>query len=529
MDQTPGSTVPATTSHDPLIGRVLDGRFELVELLAKGGMGRVYKGIQSPLGRQVAVKVLDLSDSVEDDGNFRSRFFREASVCAKLTHPNTVRVFDYGQDGETYFLVMELLEGRTLHRMVKDEGPLSPLRAVRLIRQVSRSLYQAHQQGVIHRDLKPANIFVADHGDNESDEEFVKVLDFGLVKPMDAGTQVTRAGNILGSPAYMSPEQVMGKPVSPASDVYSLAACMFVLLTRELPFRREHPMAVLNAQLNAPPPTLRETLPGRPFPDSLEWVMARALEKDPEDRFVSMRQFDRALRLVERDLRGQGPVAPMTLVDGLLVSTDLEDSTELRPEKPFVRTPNPANSAPTRAMPAQAPNSQATLALSNPPEERSAVSQFAMGLGVAGAAVLVVSILTAVAVYFFVLPQTQGSGAGVASPVEIQTPVIEGEPVLEPAQVEVGSDPSPQTDTPKPGAAKPKPVDPAPASEVKSSPRTPKAVAKPPPAAAATEPTPQVQPDPAPAPTQEKEPSTEKPAPETENKPRELRDPWETP
>lgn len=528
MDQTPGTAVPATTSHDPLIGRVLDGRFELVELLAKGGMGRVYKGIQSPLGREVAVKVLDLSDSVEDDGHFRSRFFREASVCAKLTHPNTVRVFDYGQDGETYFLVMELLEGRTLHRMVKEEGPLNPLRAVRLIRQVSRSLYQAHQQGVIHRDLKPANIFVSDHGDDDSDEEFVKVLDFGLVKPMDAGTQVTRAGNILGSPAYMSPEQVMGKPVSPASDVYSLAACMFVLLTRELPFRREHPMAVLNAQLNAPPPTLRETLPGRDFPDSLEWVMARALEKDPEHRFVSMRQLDRALRLVERDLRGQGPVAPMTLVDGLLVSTDLEDSTELRPEKPFVRAPNPANSAPTRAMQAQAPNSQATLALSREPEERSAVSQFAMGLGVAGAAVLVVSVLTALAVYFFVLPQTQG--AGVASPAGIQSEAPDGEAVVEPAKVELGSDPAPPAGTPEPSTAQPETPAPAPASEAKPSARPPKATpaSKPPAAAAEPDPTPVAQPA-TPAPTQEKEPSVEKPAPETENKPRELRDPWETP
>ncbi|MFT5582427.1 MAG: serine/threonine protein kinase [Cognaticolwellia sp.] len=516
MDPTTGSVVPGTTSHDPLLGRVLDGRFQLVELLAKGGMGRVYKGIQSPLGREVAVKVLDLSDSVEDDGHFRSRFFREASVCAKLTHPNTVRVFDYGQDGETYFLVMELLEGRTLHRMVKDEGPLNPLRVVRIVRQISRSLYQAHQQGVIHRDLKPANIFVCNHGDEDGDEEFVKVLDFGLVKPMDAGTQVTRAGNILGSPAYMSPEQVMGKPVSPASDVYSLAACMFVLLTREMPFRRDHPMAVLNAQINAPPPTLRETLPTAEFPDSLEWVMARALEKEPELRFSSMRQLDRALRMVERELRGQGEAAPMSLVEGVLVSADLEDSTELRPDRPFVRKSNPINTAPTRAINPEPVNSQATLALSEPvQQDRSAVGQFAMGLGVAGAAVLVVSVLTAVAVYFFVMPE---GGMPVVGPVavEVGIPVVVPDALPDALPVQ-----DPDVPAPVPQAS------PAPA-QVKPAASRPKTA--PSPAADLVPDKPSVSPESAPtAKPLIQEPEPQQAAPETQNKPRELRDPWETP
>ena len=520
MDPTTGSPVPGSTSHDPLLGRVLDGRFQLVELLAKGGMGRVYKAIQSPLGREVAVKVLDLSDSVEDDGHFRSRFFREASVCAKLTHPNTVRVFDYGQDGETFFLVMELLEGRTLHRMVKEEGPLKPLRVVRMVRQISRSLYQAHQQGVIHRDLKPANIFVCNHGDEDGDEEFIKVLDFGLVKPMDAGTQVTRAGNILGSPAYMSPEQVMGNPVSPASDVYSLAACMFVLLTRELPFRRDHPMAVLNAQLNAPPPTLRETLPAADFPDSLEWVMARALEKEPELRFASMRQLDRALRLVERELRGQGEAAPMSLLDGVLVSTDLEDSTELRPDTPFVREPNPVNTAPTRAMKTGAMEGvQPTLSLTEPvQQERSAVSQFAMGLGVAGAAVLVVSVLTALVIYFVVLPQqtaSQGPPAALAQPIE---PAPKAEPVAPPIEP---VPPAAEQDAPE------TPVK-SPDTQPRAKPETKNTASQPAAAPAQSEPASKPDVDPA-APPEIQEPAPEEASPETQNKPRELRDPWETP
>jgi serine/threonine-protein kinase len=312
----------------------------------------------------------------------------------------------------------------------------------------------------------------------------------------------------------MSPEQVMGKPVSPASDVYSLAACMFVLLTRELPFRRDHPMAVLNAQLNAPPPTLRETLPTVDFPDSLEWVMARALEKEPERRFASMRQLDRALRLVERELRGQGESAPMTLVDGVLVSTDLEDSTELRPDKPFVREPNPINTAPTRAMNPEGANSQATMALSKPEQERSAVSQFAMGLGVAGAAVLVVSLLTAIAVYFFVLPQGTAPVLEPA-PTELAPPVEPPEvvPVTEAAveAAEPAVDVAPQ-DEPEPRA---KPTTPP-----KSTPK---------PAADRTPDKPSVSPETPLANPVIQEPEPEQADPETQNKPRELRDPWETP
>jgi serine/threonine-protein kinase len=523
MDPTTGSAAPGTTSHDPLLGRVLDGRFELVELLAKGGMGRVYRAIQSPLGRQVAVKVLDLSDSVEDDGHFRSRFFREASVCAKLTHPNTVRVFDYGQDGETYFLVMEMLEGRTLHRIVKDEGPLEPLRVVRLVRQISRSLYQAHQQGVIHRDLKPANIFVCNHGDEDGDEEFVKVLDFGLVKPMDAGTQVTRAGNIMGSPAYMSPEQVMGNPVSPASDVYSLAACMFVLLTREMPFRRDHPMAVLSAQLNAPPPTLRETLPSANFSDSLEWVMARALEKEPEQRFSSMRQLDRALRLVERELRGQGVAAPMSLVKGVLVSTDLEDSTQLRPDKPFVRKSSPVNTDPTRAIHSGAANSQASLAIfQTESQERSAVGQFAMGLGVAGAAVLVVALLTAVTVGFYVLSE---KNRHVVSPVavEVVRPVVPLNGLSKPEPPALQDLAQPLTEVPAS-----KHLRKSDALQVNLAAPSPKTARSPAANPVADKPSVSAESTPTANPVIQ-EPAPQQADPETQNKTRELRDPWETP
>ena len=334
---------------DPLVGRVLAGRFRILECIAQGGMGRIYRAEQAPLGRTVAVKVLHLDARNEDDGNFRERFFREASVCARLSHPNTVRIFDYGTEDGVYFIAMEFLEGRTLNDLIRKEGPLAPTRAITIARQICRSLEQAHSQGVIHRDLKPANVFLAAHGP----DEFVKVLDFGLVKAIDSKSQVTRAGNILGSPAYMSPEQVLGTPVTARSDLYALGVILYACLTRALPFKRDNPLAILNAQAHAEPPTFARAAPDVDVPESLEWIVMRCLEKQPAERFESMAELERALRLADQELNGSVSDISWSLTDGRLdVPEGLGDSSSqisrsLRPSPPVSDSVQDAPSSPT--------------------------------------------------------------------------------------------------------------------------------------------------------------------------------------
>src|SRR6516165_9958016 len=175
----------STGAPDPLIGRLINDRFKITALIARGGMGKVYRAEQAPLGRLCAIKVLNPNYAGEHDPEFHKRFFLEASIASKLTHPNTVTIFDYGRtDDDIYFMAMEYLDGKTLHRAIREAGHLSEERAAHVARQICRSLREAHTLGVIHRDLKPANIFLVEHGD-ESD--FVKVLDFGLVKHVAEG------------------------------------------------------------------------------------------------------------------------------------------------------------------------------------------------------------------------------------------------------------------------------------------------------------------------------------------------------
>ncbi len=187
---------PATEREipeDPLIGRSIAGKYRISAQIAKGGMGRIYRAEQAPLGRLVAIKVVNAKFAA-DDPEYEKRFFLEASVVSQLTHPNTVTVFDYGKtEDDIYFMAMELLAGRTVHRALKAEGPFPALRALNIVRQVCRSVREAHDLGVVHRDLKPANVFLAEHPD---EEDFVKVLDFGLAKHMgeNADEQLTQTG-----------------------------------------------------------------------------------------------------------------------------------------------------------------------------------------------------------------------------------------------------------------------------------------------------------------------------------------------
>jgi diguanylate cyclase (GGDEF)-like protein len=284
--------------QDPLLGQVLDRRFELTEYIACGGMGRVYKAVQRPLDRVVAIKLLgDVSQGVEE---FQRRFFLEASLCARLSHPNIVRIFDYGcHDDDLYYIAMEYLEGQTIKHLVADQGWIEPLRAIAILKQVCAALIEAHGAGLVHRDLKPSNLFIIS---DVFGGDFVKILDFGVVKQLSVDMEFTHVGSTLGSPLFMSPEQIRDSDVDGRSDLYSLGVILFQMLTGTFPFTASEPLQVLMKHLNDPPPSLAEANPQiRIFP-ALERLVRRALEKSKEDRFSDARDMLQALIEVESQL-----------------------------------------------------------------------------------------------------------------------------------------------------------------------------------------------------------------------------------
>jgi serine/threonine-protein kinase len=272
---------------DPLIGKTINDRFQVTSLIARGGMGKVYRGKQMPLGRDCAIKVLSVKQG-EVDEDFERRFFLEASILAKLTHPNTVTVFDYGrtEDGVLY-MVMEFLEGHTLKQTMRDEGPFDQDRGAHVARQMCRSLREAHSLGVVHRDLKPGNVYLVEHGD---ERDMVKVIDFGLVKNVDASNteDLTQAGLFMGSPKYMAPEQIRGEHVDARTDIYAMGVMLYEMVCGEVPFDRANQVDLLLAHVNERPKRPRERKPDVQINEGFEAIIMRCLEKNPDDRFTSM-------------------------------------------------------------------------------------------------------------------------------------------------------------------------------------------------------------------------------------------------
>ncbi len=280
----------------PLLGRVFQGRYRIIQRIGEGGMGAVYRAEQVCLGRTCAVKILTKLDSRRPGDNPAKRFFLEAAVASRLAHPNTVRVFDFGStDDGICFIAMEYLQGRTLQSVLLHEGPMPEARMIRVAQQVAKSLREAHDMGVIHRDLKPSNVFLLQSGD-ESD--FVKVFDFGLAKRLDPEQDegITYCGGmVLGTPWYMSPEQATGSAVDPRTDVYSLGINMYEMMTGAPPFRRSSTVKVMLAHVDDPVPPMKRMFPGIQVSPAVEAVVLKCLKKDPDDRFQSMQQVLDAL------------------------------------------------------------------------------------------------------------------------------------------------------------------------------------------------------------------------------------------
>ncbi|MGC4112404.1 MAG: Stk1 family PASTA domain-containing Ser/Thr kinase [Nocardioides sp.] len=279
---------------DPLTGQLLDGRYRIGGRIARGGMASVYEGLDTRLDRVCAVKIMHTG--LGADGSFAQRFEREARAAARLSHPNVVSVFDQGDDptidGGTVYLVMELVSGHTLRDVIRDEAPMSPVRAVALMEPILSALAAAHRSGLIHRDIKPENVLIAD----EPSGGRIKVADFGLAKAVSADTQHTATGGvIIGTVSYLAPELVVEGTSDARADVYAAGVVLYELLTGEKPHAGESPIAVAYKHVHedVPPPSL--LAPG--VPAYLDALVARATARDraqrPADAGVLLHQLHR--------------------------------------------------------------------------------------------------------------------------------------------------------------------------------------------------------------------------------------------
>lgn len=266
------------------VGDLLEQRYRVDTPIARGGMSTVYRCVDLRLGRSVAAKVMD--EKFMADPAFRSRFRREARAMAQLSHPNLVGVYDTGADGEHLFLIMELITGGTLRELLAERGPMPPHAAMAVMDNVLKGLKEVHRAGMVHRDIKPDNVLIgSDHA--------VKVSDFGLVRAAAAETAAQPGSPIIGTAAYLSPEQVRGEAIGPASDVYSAGIVLFELLTGLTPFSGDDSYQIARARLKEPVPAPGEWIDG--VPEELNELVAVATAADPEDRYANASEFHRAV------------------------------------------------------------------------------------------------------------------------------------------------------------------------------------------------------------------------------------------
>ncbi|MFO0607905.1 MAG: serine/threonine-protein kinase [Polyangiales bacterium] len=284
---------------DPLLGMVINQKFKITQAIAVGGMGTIYRGEQLVLARPVAIKALNPAYTANlRDPAFQKRFFLEASILSRLQHPNIVTVFDYGRiDGlehDRFFMAMEFLPGETLHRRLRSRGWLTPPEALGIARQLARGLREAHKHGVVHRDMKPSNVMLVP---DEDGVEIVKILDFGLGKVLsDDSEELTQQGSFLGSPRYMSPEQIAHGKVDHRTDVYSLGVMLYQMLCGKVPFESDKSVQILIAHLQSPVPPMKQRNPDVDVPEPIENFVRRCLEKSPDARPSNMDEFIRQLR-----------------------------------------------------------------------------------------------------------------------------------------------------------------------------------------------------------------------------------------
>ncbi|HEX6687109.1 MAG TPA: protein kinase [Solirubrobacterales bacterium] len=366
----------------------LSGRYDLGDRLGSGGMSNVYRATDLTLERTVAVKIL--AEHLSDDERFVARFRREALAVAKLIHPNIVQVYDTGIDDGRHFIVMEYVEGRSGAQILQRQGPLAPEIAAEAGVQACAGLDYAHRRGIIHRDVKPGNLMVVG-GPVGSGPMTVKLTDFGIARAL-AQTRITQVGSVVGTAAYLAPEQVRGEEATPATDVYALGVVIYQFLTGRLPYEGSTLAELAVRQQNErplPPSTYNSEVP-----ETLGGAVLRALEGNPARRYASADELSGGLQL---GLQGEDVTLPLddataaTSVLGGEAATrrlDQTERTELRPASPSRR--------PAPRAPQPAPYSRPAPAPAHPaPAKRSAFSRFARFVMAAVALVLIAAAVAA--------------------------------------------------------------------------------------------------------------------------------------
>ncbi|MGH7619541.1 MAG: protein kinase domain-containing protein, partial [Gemmatimonadaceae bacterium] len=305
---------PNPPSNDRLVGQIVADRYQILAVLGEGGMGRVYLAEHVRMGRKSAVKVMSPNMALSADAI--SRFNREASNASRINHPNVAQIYDFGEtDDGMLYLAMEFVEGETLRSLIQRSGPLPIPRAAELTRQIADALGAAHHLGIVHRDLKPDNILLSQRHDGL---DLVKVVDFGIAKTVQGsggessgGQTVTTAGVSLGTPEYMSPEQLAGERLDARTDLYSLGLVLFNMLTANLPYPRVTSKETLVRRLTSKPQTLSQVVPNAEWPPAIQAALDRALAPEPGDRYASVTDFGRDVAAAVTTIdTGRAPVMP---------------------------------------------------------------------------------------------------------------------------------------------------------------------------------------------------------------------------
>ena len=376
-------------------GTTIANRYELGDRLGSGGMSTVYRAVDRVLERTVAVKVL--AEHLSDDEKFVARFRREALAVAKLVHPNIVQVYDTGVDAGRHFIVMEYVEGRSGAQLLQRDGALEPATAVEIAAQACAGLEYAHRMGIIHRDVKPGNLMVIGGPAGGPPEMTVKLADFGIARAAEQ-TRLTQVGSVVGTAAYLSPEQSRGEEATPISDVYSLGVVTYQLLTARLPYEGNSlaELAIRRENERPLPPTSYD----KDIPESLSAAVLRALENEPEERYVDALAYGAALRA------GLAGIAPASEATTRIVDQRSTAATRVAPRAP--RTPtSPARPArPRRTSP---PPRRAPIAAAQQPRKRSRFGSFVRGL----LAVLMIAIVAGLIAAVIVLATDAGQSSDI--------------------------------------------------------------------------------------------------------------------